>query len=129
MFSMATLQSFTRPSNGSFQDVLHTSLIMALVIGSFGLIYLVWVREATPLRKIPGPYLASVSKLWMIYKTRQLKRHELDLELHDTYGPVVRIGPNYVLVSSPGALKTIYGAVALLSSSLCIVLLTFAIVC
>ena len=85
---------------------------MALVIGSFGLIYLVWVREATPLRKIPGPYLASVSKLWMIYKTRQLKRHELDLELHDTYGPVVRIGPSYVLVSSPDALKTIYGAVS-----------------
>jgi hypothetical protein len=60
---MATLQSFTRPSNGSFQDVLHTSLIMALVIGSFGLIYLVWVREATPLRKISGERLEAMDDL------------------------------------------------------------------
>jgi hypothetical protein len=98
---MAALLNFT-PGGYGFSTI-------SMAAGSVGLIYLIWMHEATPLKKIPGPFMARFSKLWMVYKTRQLKRHELDLELHKTYGPVVRIGPIYVSVSSPSALKTIYG--------------------
>ena len=84
-------------------------LTTTVVTGFIGLIYLLYVREGTQLRKVPGPFLASFSKLWMVYKTRQFKRHELDQELHKKYGSVVRIGPTYVSISSPAALKTIYG--------------------
>ena len=86
------------------------SIATALIFG-LTLIYLIYSRESTPLREIPGPFLASLSKLWLVRKTRQLKRHEYDQELHKKYGSVVRVAPNQVIVSSPSALKTIYGVI------------------
>ncbi len=78
----------------------------------FYFVSLIYSREATPLRKVPGPVLASFSRLWLALKTRKRNRHELDLELHKKYGTVVRIGPTHVSISSPDAIKTIYGTSA-----------------
>ncbi|KAH8711861.1 cytochrome P450 [Phaeosphaeriaceae sp. PMI808] len=62
------------------------------------LLYLLYNREVTPLRRIPGPFLA------------RLQRPLVDLALHRKYGPIVRIAPNEVLVSSPQSKKILYGA-------------------
>ena len=32
-----------------------------------------------------------------------------NIELHEKFGPLVRIGPNHVSISDPVALKTVYG--------------------
>jgi hypothetical protein len=108
------MASQAHDSSGPAMALFSSSLTTTVIIGFLGLIYLFYVREATPLRKVPGPLVASFSKLWMVHKTRQLKRHEIDLELHKKYGPVVRIGPTYVSVSSPSALKQIYGTFRLM---------------
>jgi hypothetical protein len=77
------------------------------------LLYLLYNREATPLRNIPGPFLASISQIWIVRQQRGLQRPLVDLALHKKYGPIVRIAPNEVIVSSPQSKKTIYGESAL----------------
>ncbi|KEF55246.1 uncharacterized protein A1O9_08900 [Exophiala aquamarina CBS 119918] len=73
-------------------------------------LYLIHVRYNTPLRRVPGPFLASLTRLWKV-KTIFTARQELVLlDLHRKHGPLVRIGPNEVSVSDPQALKVIYGA-------------------
>ena len=74
-----------------------------------GLLYVLYTRYATPLRKIPGPILASITKLWIVKQQRTFLRHFVDMDLHKKYGTIVHIAPNEVMVSSPQAFKTIYG--------------------
>lgn len=63
-----------------------------------------------PLARIPGPKLYALTKWrlaledWKGTRTRQI------YELHQKYGPVVRIGPNEIAFNSLSALRTIYGA-------------------
>jgi hypothetical protein len=83
--------------------------VVTSVIGILGLLYILFTREATPLRSVPGPFLASITKLWVFKKQREFKRPFVDIALHQKYGPIVRIAPNEVLVSSPKSFRIIYG--------------------
>jgi hypothetical protein len=67
-------------------------------------------RYASPLRKYPGPLLASVSRLWKVLSTASGRTHLHHIELHRKYGPVVRIAPNEVSLSSPEAARTLLSA-------------------
>jgi hypothetical protein len=81
-----------------------TGIILVL-----GLIYMIYIREFSPLQSIPGPFLASITKLWLVQQQRSYQRPKVDMDLHKKYGPIVRIAPNEVLVSDPQSFKTIYG--------------------
>ncbi|KAH6669246.1 benzoate 4-monooxygenase cytochrome P450 [Halenospora varia] len=87
-----------------------TSLETATLAGIMGLIYVLITSQATTLRKVPGPFLANFTNLWIFEKQRSYKRPLVDMKLHKKYGPIVRTGPCEVLVSSPQSFKTIYGA-------------------
>lgn len=84
-------------------------LVKGIIASILGILYFIYTREAAPLRKIPGPFLASITKLWVVNKQRGFKRPLVDMELHRTYGSIVRVAPNEVMVSSPKAFRTIYG--------------------
>ncbi|EXJ59424.1 uncharacterized protein A1O5_12305 [Cladophialophora psammophila CBS 110553] len=92
-----------------------TAILSANILLSAFLVflcYLLHVRYNTALRAVPGPLLASFTRLWKV-KTILTARQELVLlELHRKHGKshLVRIGPNEISVSDPGALKVIYGA-------------------
>ncbi|RDW84948.1 hypothetical protein BP6252_02538 [Coleophoma cylindrospora] len=82
-----------------------------LVLSLVGLVtYFTSVRSLTPLRSIPGPFLASITRLWIFLHQTRRKRQDLDRSLHVRYGPIVRISPREVLVSSPDSFKAIYAA-------------------
>jgi hypothetical protein len=74
--------------------------------------FVLFARELTPLRNVPGPFLASLSNVWVFRQTKTFQRPLIDMELHKRYGPIVRTGPNEVMVSSPSSFKTIYGRLA-----------------
>jgi hypothetical protein len=101
---------------------LSSGLAKAPAVALLALFYLLYTRYATPLRKIPGPWLASLTKLWLVQKTRSFDRHNVDIALRKKYGSVVRVAPNEVMVSSLNAIRTIYGTLNfvthLLSSSI-----------
>lgn len=83
--------------------------IAGITILVLGITYVFYICEVTPLRRIPGPFLASITKLWIFHKQRGFQRQQVDIDLHQKYGPIVRIGPNEIMVSSPKSLRTIYG--------------------
>ena len=62
-----------------------------------------------PLRQFPGPFLASGTRLWLVYHTYRRQRHVLDLCLHAKYGAYVRIAPNELLINDIHCFKPVYG--------------------
>jgi len=67
-------------------------------------------RYASPLRKYPGPVLASVSRLWKVASTFSGHTHTDHIALHRKYGRLVRIAPDEVSIASPEAARTVLSA-------------------
>lgn len=61
------------------------------------------------LQKHPGPFLASLTDWWRFFDVLGRRPHETHIALHQKYGDIVRLGPNTLSFSNPGALGTIYG--------------------
>ncbi|OQE44528.1 hypothetical protein PENCOP_c002G03466 [Penicillium coprophilum] len=64
----------------------------------------------TPIRDIPGPFLASFSKLWLVYHLWKGHGEEELIDLHKKHGDFVRIAENEVSVSHPDAVKQLLHA-------------------
>ncbi|TAQ84790.1 hypothetical protein B7494_g6894 [Chlorociboria aeruginascens] len=100
----------------SIPQPLNSNGALTLIAGLATIfIYIIVLREFTPLRKLPGPFFASFTRWWLVIYVRRKQRHLDDIKLHRKYGPLVRIGPNEVSISSPSALNTIYGSNAVTS--------------
>lgn len=67
-------------------------------------------RYASPLRKYPGPLLASTTRLWKVLSTASSNTHLGHIALHQHYGPIVRIAPNEVSLSDPEAARGLLAA-------------------
>jgi len=61
------------------------------------------------LRKIPSPFPAQFTNLWLLYATRRGKRYLMVDNMHKKLGPVVRIQPNHVSVADDDAIQAILG--------------------
>lgn len=77
---------------------------LAVLVSFLGLA--VYRRYFHPLAKIPGPFLASTTKLYQTYFAGQY--YKQIGRLHEIYGPVVRICPNEIHLSDPDAYDEIY---------------------
>lgn len=88
------------------------SLPWFLSIASIGLAlaYTIYQRSFHPLASIPGPFWASLSRLWMTKHSWGGDMNTTMIALHRQHGNLVRTGPNEVSVSDRAAIKTIYGA-------------------
>ncbi|CUS12206.1 unnamed protein product [Tuber aestivum] len=70
----------------------------------------VYSRYASPLKKVPGPALASFTRLWLnVGLVARGNLHGGILDAHRKYGRVVRVGPNKVYFSDPALIPEIYG--------------------
>lgn len=83
-----------------------------LKISAFGLVVVV-VRYVlaylrSPLKKIPGPFLAKFTDLWRLVVAYEKKHIATQQRLHAKYGDYVQLGPNVVSVADPSLVKTIY---------------------
>ena len=67
-------------------------------------------RYFTSLRKLPGPFLASCTRLPRFLAVLGGRPHEWELALHRKYGKIVRTGPDLVSVGDPAAINLIYNA-------------------
>ncbi|KAB5566561.1 benzoate 4-monooxygenase cytochrome P450 [Coniochaeta sp. 2T2.1] len=70
----------------------------------------IYRRYFSPISDIPGPFVASLTRLWHV---RHILKGDQNLELirlHDKHGHFVRIAPNEVSVSHPDAVKKILAA-------------------
>lgn len=81
---------------------------LVLFTATLGIIRVLLIRYRPGLRKIPGPFLASISnldRLWSCFGGQQMNYH---LKLHDKYGPLVRIGPKHVSFSDGSLIPLLY---------------------
>ncbi|KAH6684786.1 cytochrome P450 oxidoreductase [Halenospora varia] len=90
---------------GFFQSVL------ICVLGTFVaiIIYKVIRDFASPLRHLPGPFIARFSRFWIFREARNGTFHLSSVKLHQKYGPIVRVAPNQFSINDPAAVKIIYG--------------------
>jgi hypothetical protein len=113
---------------GTARQVLPSFKLSAIAILAITCLSIVsWVlyqRCLSPLKDIPGPWLASVTRYWQFGKTLNGYWHEEIVKLHDKYGrssfpivvkynscirgEVVRIAPNEVSFTTPDVLKKAY---------------------
>jgi hypothetical protein len=95
---------------GTSGKMLSTFVIVSSAIVAT-LVYIVTYRIFFhPLSSVPGPILARLTKLWLVWHVRKGKSHIFMPNLHKTYGPIVRIAPNEVLVRSEDGVRLAYGA-------------------
>lgn len=71
--------------------------------------FLLYPLYFSPLSRIPGPKLYALTKWRLAWEDWCGRRTRTIHELHQEYGPVVRIGPNEVHFNSLTALRTLYG--------------------
>ena len=91
-------------------EILSSKLISAaLVTVTLLSLYIVYCRFWSPLAGIPGPFTASLSRLWLVQQSRAGSMHRTMIELHRRHGQTVRIGPNEVSVTHPEVIKKVYG--------------------
>ena len=83
-----------------------------LLLGTTVIFYAIWTLSVVfkpSLRKVPGPWTASLSRLYLAFHGAQADGHTLYRDLHRKYGKIVRVGPNKVSVADPAMIPTIYG--------------------
>jgi cytochrome P450 len=100
------------PSDFSPSRVLFAKVYeyLPLIIPLILVIHLLRRRYATPLRKYPGPLLASLSRIRQLLSVASGKTQDDMISLHARYGPIVRIAPNELSFSSPEAARQLLSA-------------------
>ncbi|PNP61552.1 hypothetical protein FNYG_13702 [Fusarium nygamai] len=78
-----------------FISALFTWFILSSIVS--------WYR----LRHIPGPFFAKFSYIWVAYITITGTQHDHLVNLNRRYGPIVRVGPNEVLVDDPDLIRKV----------------------
>ena len=91
---------------------METPLILYLLAGTIVLLLLrpIFNTLKSPLRGVPGPWLARYTRFWYFYRVKDGDFHHENIALHRDYGSaIVRYGPDRYSISDPSALKQIYG--------------------
>lgn len=76
-----------------------------IVIAQYWLAYL-----QSPLKNIPGPFLAKFSNIWRFFDHYRQTHIETQKKLHEKHGDIVRLGPDIVSIADTSLIKTIYNA-------------------
>lgn len=82
----------------TWQGVAVQLLILVTFVGLYR-------RYFAPLSGVPGPFWASITRLWHVKHIFQGKQNLLAIALHQKHGHFVRIAPNEVSVSHPDGPK------------------------
>jgi hypothetical protein len=83
--------------------------LIAVLLSAWLFTHMYKLRNDTPLKDVPGPWLASCSPLYRFwYAVVKGDFHNHLTNLHRRYGDVVRIAPNEVSIWDPKAVSEIY---------------------
>jgi len=80
------------------------TLLILLASASYGNYHLYFHRLA----KVPGPRIAALTRLYLVYHIRFSNMLDVTVKLHRKYGSSVRIAPNEVSFDNAEASKKIY---------------------
>jgi hypothetical protein len=83
-------------------------VILPASITLYFVLWVVYARTLHPLASVPGPFWASISRLWYVYRIYAGDMHDVQRRLHEQYGPIIRIAPNEVSTTDLSAIPKIY---------------------
>ncbi|KIY02570.1 uncharacterized protein Z520_01035 [Fonsecaea multimorphosa CBS 102226] len=85
----------------------HSLAFTAFALSLFTVTF--FLKRYLRLRHVPGPLLAALTDLWFAYRFWTGTNFDrLATELHQKYGPVVRLGPNRLIFSKASAIPVIH---------------------
>ncbi|KIO32887.1 hypothetical protein M407DRAFT_18345 [Tulasnella calospora MUT 4182] len=70
-----------------------------------------------PLRHVPGPWYTAISSSWLSFQDMAFKKALVIDELHQKYGPVVRVEPNVVAFLDAATTRFVYSSTSKLPKS------------
>ncbi|KAJ5226687.1 cytochrome P450 [Penicillium citrinum] len=70
--------------------------------------WIIYARFFHPLHNILGPFLSSISRAWLVYKSARGDMEYTQCALHKRYGHLARIAPNEISCSGPSEIKTVF---------------------
>ncbi|THH05653.1 hypothetical protein EW145_g4639 [Phellinidium pouzarii] len=87
-------------------------------LSSFTIFYLVLISSIAayrlspwhPLAQYPGPILAKLTKFWGTWMMATGRNHIHLKQMHDAYGPYVRIGPNELSIVDASVISSVLGS-------------------
>ncbi|KAJ4341861.1 hypothetical protein N0V87_001526 [Didymella glomerata] len=97
------LQASSETSHGPYYLYGFTALL------ALGVVRYVYQTLTSPLRDVPGPFLARFTRLWELWAICKHETATLNIALHKRYGPVVRLAPNRYSINDSEAAKVILG--------------------
>ncbi|KAI4723460.1 cytochrome p450 benzoate 4-monooxygenase [Aureobasidium sp. EXF-10727] len=88
----------------------HYLILVSVLLPAWLLLYypLPYYTTYSPLRHIPGPFLAKFSNLWLAYHSRHSQRYLAIHSAHQRHGTLVRIGYNHISIASERAINVVY---------------------
>nr|BED43040.1 cytochrome P450 monooxygenase [Trametes versicolor] len=98
-----------QPEWGIIAILGHAAYLITLTFAAVWTCFIVFrISPLHPLHRFPGPVLNRVTELPLAYTAARLNRHLYLCQLHETYGSIVRTGPNSISISSKTAAYTIH---------------------
>lgn len=90
--------------------VMSTASVSVVVLVVIAIATVRWVYGiyASPLRSIPGPFLAALTPYYQTLLGYLDRRTSTVYEWHRKYGPIVRVGPREISILSPESIKAVY---------------------
>jgi hypothetical protein len=83
-------------------------LVLAALGFTFLFIKIIYNLFLSPLCAIPGPWHYAISDVFLLVHVVRLRQCKRVQELFETYGPVVRVGPNKVVFRDLSTTRNVY---------------------
>jgi hypothetical protein len=61
------------------------------------------------LRNVPGPIAARFTRFHRVLEVASGQIQQREAHMHKMFGPVVRLGPNFISISDPAVIPELYG--------------------
>ncbi|KAI1102009.1 benzoate 4-monooxygenase cytochrome P450 [Jackrogersella minutella] len=104
--SMKIIQLVEPFRKASLPEFLTFITLLLLTIGITKAVYNVFLH---PLAVVPGPKLYAASPLPISWSRYQGRLPYTFAELHERYGPIIRVGPDEISCAGPTSFKDVYG--------------------
>ena len=84
-------------------------VLLVVILTIYVVVYATYNLFLHPLARVPGPFLAHLTSTWLqFYDLAGVRVYMID-DLHQRFGPVVRVAPNELSFADPSMIKEIYG--------------------
>ncbi|KAH5597785.1 hypothetical protein HBI45_167770 [Parastagonospora nodorum] len=88
-----------------YRHIILAIIVLPIAIQVYKVIYRGYIH---PLRSIPGPWISSVTSLWIRWQRWHGRLSFEADKLMAKYGPIVRISPNLVILNDPEAVEKVF---------------------